>query len=75
MSFIYTFDTENSIEHFNIDTKKPLNVKSFDWDEFFFIFGNAEIRWRFGEKRIHSSFGINNAYYETKGKDVSILLR
>lgn len=75
VSFIFAFDSQDTIEHFNIDEKKNLNIKSFDWDEYFFVFGNAEIRWRFGEKAIYSNFAIQNGFYETKGKNVSALLR
>lgn len=45
------------------------------YDRFFLIFGNAELRVKPGEKdrKVFSNFGINNAYFNSEGDNVSRL--
>jgi len=36
--------------------------------------GNSEIRLRFGEMLVYSNFGIVNAYFDSRGDQVDVLL-
>ena len=44
------------------------------YDTYYTIFGNAEIRVKAGEKKVFSNFGINNAFFNCKGKKVESFL-
>ena len=44
------------------------------YDPFFLIFGNSELRLRFGDKKVYSNFGVANGYFLSKGDNVSNLL-
>ena len=43
------------------------------YDKFFLIYGNAEIRIKYGEKKVYSNFGINNSYFFNRGDKFDIL--
>jgi len=38
------------------------------YDKYYMLFGNAELRVREGEKKVFSNFGVNNAFYNNRGK-------
>ena len=38
------------------------------YDKFYVIFGNAEMRIKNGEKKILSNFGVSSAFYNSRGK-------
>ena len=44
------------------------------YDAFYLIVGNSEIRLKHGEQKVFSNFGINNAYYHSKGGCVDDLI-
>lgn len=43
-------------------------VRAVVWDQFYAIFGNAELRVKSGEDFIFSNFGIMNSYYKHNNK-------
>lgn len=54
--------------------KEPVNAKKFRGmvhDEYFIVYGNAELRIRTGEHTFFSNFGINNSYYNSKNKKLN----
>ena len=55
------------------DKKDTKPICGMVYDDFFLIFGNSEIRIKSGEKKIFSNFGINNAYFFSKGDNVNVL--
>ena len=58
-----------------INGKKNNNVyKAMDYNKIYIIFGNAEIRIREGEGKLFSNFGVNNAFYNNRGKKRSDFL-
>ena len=52
-----------------LDKKRSVN-----YDNFFFIFGNSEIRLKHGEMKVFSNFGIANGFYTSKGSSVDDIL-
>ena len=44
------------------------------YDDFYCIFGNAELRIKSWENHIFSNFGIMGAYFNNKGKKVNDFL-
>jgi hypothetical protein len=44
------------------------------YDKNYCIYGNAEIRIKFGEKKIFSNFGISNGYFDSRKKKINDLL-
>lgn len=45
---------------------KPDGKQAITYDEYFIIWGNSQIRIRFGEDLVFSNFGILNSYYDNK---------
>ena len=50
------------------------NIRGMTYDQFFAIYGNAEIRIKTGLQTIFSNFGVNNAFYNSRGHKVDKLL-
>ena len=50
-------------------TKKGTN-----YDDFYFVLGNSELRIKTGEKTLFSNFGIANSCFRARGHKVSTLL-
>lgn len=50
------------------------NIKAITYDEFYLIFGNAELRVKTSDKKVFSNFGVNNGFYDSKGQTVDLLL-
>lgn len=48
--------------------------KAIIYDDYYLIFGNAELRVRSQEFKLFSNFGINNSYYYNYGQKVGSLL-
>ena len=44
------------------------------YDEYFLIFGNSEIRIKAANKELYSNFAINNAYFNSRGFTVDVML-
>ena len=44
------------------------------YDQFYIIYGNAEIRIKTGQKTIFSNFAVNNGYYDAKGHKINDFL-
>jgi hypothetical protein len=44
------------------------------YDDYFILFGNAELRIRANEKTVFSNFGISNGYFNNRAKRVNDLL-
>lgn len=60
--------TLNTLKHNpKKDKKDTRNMYGMVYDKYFLIFGNSEIRIKSGEKKIFSNFGINNAYFFSRG--------
>lgn len=55
--------------------KGKQNARSLVWDEFYLIVGNSDIRWRKGENKIISNFGLPHGYYDPNGCKVWDLLQ
>ena len=43
------------------------------YDKFFLIYGNSEIRLKYGEKKVFSNFGINSGNFLSRGDKVNVL--
>lgn len=54
---------------------KQTTYKAMQYDKYYAIFGNAEIRIKTGENKVFSNFGIMNSYYNHRLKKVSEFLR
>ena len=48
--------------------------RSVNYDKFFLIFGNSEIRLRQGEFKVFSNFGIGSGFYKSTGATVNDLI-
>lgn len=48
--------------------------KGMTYDQFYIIYGNAEIRIKTGQKTIFSNFAVNNGYYDAKGHKINDFL-
>ena len=48
---------------------KP-GCRAINYDEYYIIFGNSEMRLKCNEDRVFSNFGISNSYYEVEGAKV-----
>lgn len=48
--------------------------KGMIYDEYFLIFGNSEIRIKAANKEVYSNFAINNAYFNSRGFTVDVML-
>lgn len=44
------------------------------YDQYYAIFGNAEIRVKTGNETVFSNFGINNAFFDGRGDKVNAFL-
>jgi len=40
------------------------------YDDFFFIYGNSEMRIRMGDNKLFSNFGMNGGSFESRGDSV-----
>ena len=54
--------------------KDPNAIRRMTYDNYFALFGNAEIRVKAGEKKVFSNFGINNAYFNSRGHKIDRFL-
>ena len=59
--------------------KKPGNnnaagFRGMNYDAYFAIYGNAEIRIKTGIKTLFSNFGVNNAFFNSRGQKVDRFL-
>ena len=54
--------------------RTPRLMRGMTYDDFFILFGNAELRIRANEKTVFSNFGISNGYFNNKGRKVQDLL-
>jgi hypothetical protein len=50
------------------------NIRGMTYDQFFVIYGNAELRIKSGLKTVFSNFGVNNAFYNSRGHKVDRFL-
>jgi hypothetical protein len=48
--------------------------KPIGWEEHYLIWGNSELRIRFGETLMYSNFATNNGFYDNKDENVGMLL-
>ena len=53
---------------------KDTVMKGMTYDNYYTLFGNAEIRIKTGEKKVFSNFGINNAYFNNRGDGINKFL-
>lgn len=44
------------------------------YDEYYIIFGNAELQIKVSDLKLFSNFGITNGYFNPKGYDCKFLL-
>ena len=62
----------------SISRKKSFPViagkRSVNYDNFFLLFGNSEIRLKHGESKVFSNFGIANGFYNPQGSTVDDIL-
>ena len=57
--------------------KKPgdkNNYRGMIYDQYYAIFGNAEIRVKSGLNTVFSNFGINNSFFDSRGDKIDSLL-
>ena len=54
--------------------RTPRLMRGMTYDDFFILFGNAELRIRANEKTVFSNFGFSNGYFNNRGKKVQDLL-
>lgn len=75
-SLLMTLTYDNAFQLYNPITN-PNAQRAFRgmvFDDFFLIFGNAELRIRANEKIIFSNFGIGNSFFNPCGKKVHSFL-
>jgi hypothetical protein len=75
-SLLMTLTYNNSFELYNAITNPQVQraFRGMVYDDFFLIFGNAELRIRANEKIIFSNFGIGNSFFNPRGKKVHDLI-
>ena len=50
------------------------SVLGMNYDSYFLIYGNSELRVKSGERRLYSNFGVNSAYFNSRGQSVNAML-
>jgi len=48
--------------------------RSVTYDDYFLIFGNSELRIRWGELVLFSNFAVSNGYYDCRGEKYTALM-
>ena len=69
-----SLDNDESYTLHRTKANEKVVFRGMMYDEFYVIFGNAEIRIKIGENKVFSNFGINNGFFDTKGKKRGALL-
>ena len=71
---LVSLDNDESYTLHRTKANEKVVFRGMMYDEFYVIFGNAEIRIKIGENKVFSNFGINNGFFDTKGKKRGALL-
>jgi len=64
-------------ESYTLHKKKPndkMIYRGMTYDQYYIIYGNAEIRIKTGQNTVFSNFGVNNGFYNTRGHKVENFL-
>ena len=51
-----------------------VTYRGMTYDQYYIIYGNAEIRIKAGQNTVFSNFGVNNGYYDPRGHKVDDFL-
>lgn len=74
-SLIMSLSSNESYELYNATTNSAVRTfRGMTYDDFFLIFGNAEMRIRANEKTVFSNFGIGNSFFNNRGAKVNQIL-
>ena len=77
-SFVHKVPSKKDGLLFSLTNRKAFellqaNTRAITYDEYYIIFGNAELRIKNQEKKAFSNFGVNNGFFRNLGENVGIL--